>query len=499
MPFTEADRRQLEAHGIPVAEAERQLELLAHPPGHARLDRPCTVGDGIERIESGRSTELQARAAAAAQTGRPSAFVPASGAATRMFKELLAYRARSGHLPRERAEAEDSADARAVLAFADGLARFAFWPELSAAMGGIAAETAARGALRPVLEALLDDAKLGYGSRPKGLIAFHRDGAGARTAFEEHLREAATLLRAADGACRLHVTVSPEHREGFEARLADVRSRLEGALGVRWDVKFSVQANATDTLAGQTGGGPFRGDDDRLVLRPAGHGALLGNLERCGGDLVLIKNIDNITVDSRRRPTLEWSRVLLGRLLELEEAVAHHLARIERGEPGAADSALAFARATFGAAGADAREALERPIRVCGMVPNTGEPGGGPFWVRDPDGSVSPQIVESAQVDADSDSQKAIARAATHFNPVFLVCALRDRAGRPWVLDRFVDPRAVIVTRKSAAGRDLYALERPGLWNGAMARWNTVFVEVPIEVFNPVKTVLDLLRPEHQG
>lgn len=499
MAFLEADRRQLAAHGVAIAEAERQLDLLTRPPGYATLERPCTVGDGIERIEPARSAALQKRAAAAAAAGRLSAFVPASGAATRMFKDLLAWRARPGHLPRERAEAEDSAEARAVIAFADGLARFAFWPELSARMGGFAAETAARGSLRPVLEALLDESRLGYASLPKGLLAFHRDGPTARTAFEEHLREAAVLLRGADGSCRLHVTVSPEHRAGFEARLADVRARLEAALGVRWDVTFSEQDGATDTLAAEPGGAPFRDAAGRLVLRPAGHGALIANLERCGGDLVLLKNIDNVTVDARRGPTIEWSRVLLGRLLELEEQVAEWLARLERGDRDADAGAAGFVRRTFGAPGDDPRAALERPLRVCGMVRNTGEPGGGPFWVRDREGRVTPQIVEGAQVDPASADQQAIVRAATHFNPVFLVCALRDTRGRPWALERFVDPRAVIVTRKSSGGRELLALERPGLWNGAMAHWNTVFVEVPLEVFNPVKTVLDLLRPEHQG
>jgi hypothetical protein len=499
MTFTGADHRQLEMHGVPASEAERQLALLGGPPSYAHLDRPCTPGDGIELIGPERAAALQARAAAAAAAGRLSAFVPASGAATRMFKELLAWRARPGDLLRSEADAEDSADAAVVRAFADGLGRFAFWPELSARLGEASPDVAARGALRPVLDALLGDPGLGYAALPKGLIAFHCDATGARTAFEEHLREAAALLRGADGVCRVHVTVSPEHRNGFEACLADVRRRLEPALGVSWDVQFSVQENATDTLAADPAGGPFRGADGRLVLRPAGHGALIANLERCGGDLVLLKNIDNVTVDARRAPTMEWSGVLFGRLLELEEQAGEHLARLDRGAAGAAAAALAWAHDTFGTASDDAREALERPIRVCGMVRNTGEPGGGPFWVGDPDGGVTPQIVESAQVDPASASQQAIARSSTHFNPVFMVCALRDRAGRPWPLHRYVDERAVIVTPKSSGGRDLLALERPGLWNGAMARWNTVFVDVPLDVFNPVKTVLDLLRSEHQG
>ncbi len=508
MALTDDDQRQLAAQGISAREAERQLALLAHPPGFARLDRPCTPGDGIVQLPAGRQAELESLAAQAAAAGRLSAFVPASGAATRMFKELLAYRARPGVLPLaelDAALAQGSPDARAVRALLDGFDRFAFarpGPPRCATRDD--PDAALARSLRAMLDTLLGEPGLGYAERPKGLLAFHRDGARARTAFEEHLRESALLARAEDGACRAHFTVSPEHRAGFEAVLADVRTRLEGPLGVRWEVAFSEQKPSTDTVAADPAGGPFRDAHGRLVLRPAGHGALLANLAECGGDLVLLKNIDNVTVDARRASALAWSRVLMGLVLELEAESQAWLARLDAEGDAAADGALAFAARAFGvpagaAGAAAARAALERPIRVAGMVRNTGEPGGGPFWVRGGEGGVTPQIVESAQVDPGDAAQQQVAKRATHFNPVFLVCALRDRHGRAWDLERFVDPDAVIVTRKSAGGRELLALERPGLWNGAMARWNTVFVEVPLDVFNPVKTVLDLLRPEHQG
>ncbi len=509
MALTDHDQRQLAAQGISGREAERQLALLAHPPGFARLDRPCTPGDGIVQLSGERQAALESHAARAAAAGRLSVFVPASGAATRMFKELLAYRARPGDLPLvelDAALAQGSPDARAVRALLEGFDRFAFGPEWSAALRAAGHDPGAlrsSGPLRALLDTLLGEPGLGYAERPKGLLAFHRDGARARTAFEEHLREAALLARAADGACRAHFTVSPEHRAGFEAVLADVRARLEGPLDVRWEVAFSEQKPSTDTVAADPAGGPFRDANGRLVLRPAGHGALLANLAECGGDLVLVKNIDNVTVDARRASALAWSRVLTGFVLELEAESRAWLARLDAEGDAAAGGALAFAARAFGTAAepggaAAARAALERPIRVAGMVRNTGEPGGGPFWVRG-EGGTTPQIVESAQVDPGDAAQQQLAKRATHFNPVFLVCSLRDRHGRPWNLETFVDPEAVIVTRKSAGGRELLALERPGLWNGAMARWNTVFVDVPLEVFNPVKTVLDLLRPEHQG
>jgi hypothetical protein len=263
-----------------------------------------------------------------------------------------------------------------------------------------------------------------------------------------------------------------------------------------------VQKAATDTLAASPAGGPFVTDDGRLVLRPSGHGALLDNLAECGGDLVFIKNIDNVQTDAVRAETLRWKKILAGRLVELQRAIFLHVARL-RSRPvndAFAEEAADFARAILGvnAQGAELLRALERPIRVCGVVRNTGEPGGGPYWVRGRDGRVTRQIVEAGQVDAAVDGQRAALREATHFNPVDLVCGLRDVSGAAFDLHAFVDPRTGMVSKKNHLGRELLALERPGLWNGAMAGWTTIFVEVPIATFTPVKTVADLLRPEHQ-
>src|SRR5271169_3102923 len=377
--FSTEDRARIAAQGLTVEEVERQAALLRDPPPAVKLLRPCTAGDGVTRIGEEEHAELLALAAEAARAGRLSKFVPASGAASRMFEFL--------------ARDPDHPDARR---FRDNASSFAFDP------GDL-----------PALLAL-----------PKGLLPFHRYAGAVRTPFEEHLVEAAATVRDAAGVCRVHVTVPPGHRAAFEAVLEGARPRLEGETGARFEVRFSEQAPSTDTVAIDERGALFRDSEGRLLFRPGGHGALLKNLAESGGDVVLVKNVDNV-------------------------------------------------------------------------VPNEGEPGGGPFWVRGPRGETR-QIVESAQVDLANPGQAAIFRAATHFNPVDLACSLRDASGRPFDLPRFVDERAVFIAKKTHEGRTLFALERPGLWNGAMALWETVFVEVPKETFAPVKTALDLLRPEHR-
>jgi hypothetical protein len=459
------DLAQLTARGITPEEAERQLACLARPATFAVLERPCTVGDGIERLAPERVDALLARHAAAAAEGRVSAFVPASGAATRMFRDLIAATELPGPLTPAAFRASASAPARALTRFADELPRFAFAGALErvvAAQGHSLEALRASGPWRPLLDALLAPDGLDAARAPKGLLPFHREKGEVRTAFEEHLVESVAWASDAQRVRRLEVTVSPEHRRGFESLLAARVPALVARHGGEWRVRFSEQHPATDTLPGDPAGGPFRDEHGRLLFRPAGHGALLRNLAESGGDLVFLKNIDNVAVSRAGVVGERWCRALLGLADEI------------------------------------AREVRDRPVRVCGMVPNTGEPGGGPFWVRGADGT-SAQIVESAQIDLSSPAQAAVFHAATHFNPVFMAVALRDAGGRPHDLARFVDESAVIVTRKSHGGRDLLALERPGLWNGSMARWHTRFVEVPLAVFNPVKTVFDLLRPEHQG
>ena len=508
MPFTSQDLDDLQHHGLASEEAERQLALMRDPPPPPRLERACTVGDGIARLDAERQRALAARHDLARDAGEWTRFVPASGAATRMFQDLLKWLAAPAGpvgLDVDAGVAAGDPAARALLEFVEGLPRFAFHDALVAllaANGRPMAGLLDRREYRPILEALMTPDGLGYALLPKGLLAFHRTPGGARTAFDEQLSEGAPLVRDAGGHARFHFTVSPGHEALFRAALETAGSRPE-MHNTRLVVDFSHQSAATDTLAAAIDGGPFRDRDGRLVFRPAGHGALIGNLGAIRTPFAFVKNIDNIAPESRREPSQWWARVLGGLAIELAEQVRHALERLaDASDAGAGGHAMEVLK-TFGLDAPDPgrvalMECLRRPIRVCGMVPNTGEPGGGPFWVRRPDGRVSPQIVESAQVDAKDPGQRAVFAGGTHFNPVFLAARLADPAGGRFDLERFVDPGAVIVTRKSSGGEALVALERPGLWNGAMAGWLTVFVEVPGTVFTPVKTIHDLLRPEHQ-
>ncbi len=501
------DRAQLDEAGISGEEAERQLALLREPPPPTHLLRPCTPGDGIEVLSQARMSALHALHAEAAREGRFTKFVPASGAASRMFADLAKFRGATvtrADVVRRAGEGDKSAVE--TLTFLDHLDLFPFAEALKRAAGGITDD------VRITLDALLGEDGLDYGNLPKGLIPFHRYGDDVRNAFEEHLVEAAGYARDGRGTCRLHFTVSPEHRDRFQDALREVRAGYQAAFGVRLEVGFSTQDASTDTLALDAQGSPFRRDDGTLLLRPGGHGALLHNLNALGAggaDLVFLKNIDNVVPDRLRAPTITWKKAIAGRLLELERKAQEfaHLLATGKAADAVVEETEAFCRDTLHAPAPPSAEAprraylldrLRRPLRVCGVVPNTGEPGGGPFWVQGEDGTVTLQIVEGAQIDANDPQQVKIYASSTHFSPTDLVCALRDPDGHPYDLADYVEPRAVLLARKTHEGRPLLALERPGLWNGAMARWNTVFVEVPLATFTPVKTVNDLLRPEHQ-
>ena len=504
-----ADREQLAALGIAESELARQLACFAR--GFDALDvvGPATLEQGIEVVTPGDRARLHALWQTAARDGRLAKFVPASGAASRMFQVFEARRALDAPLTADeiaRARASERATDRDLARFFDEFDRFAFAPLLRAELRrrGFDDVQVLRGEdRRPVLDAMLAPDGLGFAALPKGLIPFHRTGERARTAFEEHLDEAQEVVRDDSGRCRVHFTVAPDSRARIEAHCAASSTQVE--LG------FSEQGAHTDTIAVDLDDRPLRDAHGRLVFRPGGHGALIGNLDALAADIVFVKNIDNIVPAARRVVVVEYQRLLAGVLIERQQQAHAHWHRLQS-DAAAVTAALDFVQHALhrtppdrvrNASPAEQRDwlldVLARPLRVCGMVRNQGEPGGGPFRVRAKDGGVSLQIVESVQIDRTDQQQEAHLRASTHFNPVDLVCALRGPRGEQLPLDRFVDPDAGFIAKKSKDGTELKALERPGLWNGAMAHWNTVFVEVPVETFNPVKTVIDLLRPAHQG
>ncbi len=496
--FSADDLALFAARGIDAGAASRQLAQLRNPPPGIILDRPCTLGDGIFRIEPEQQGSFIDRGDAAAAAGRVTKFVPASGAATRMFKDLIAA-LQSSRRPSASPAARELFEQLDSFPFAEELRRRTKIDDT------VEHEQEERKILTTLLE------EMGYAQKPKGLIPFHRTDQ-VRTAFEEQLLEGTRYARAADHRCRMHFTVAPEFRAEFESTLASITPYIEQRRrGAALDVGFSEQHPATDTLAIDGQGEPFRQADGSLLFRPGGHGSLLRNLGAFRGDVVAIKNIDNILPDEASGEVVRWKRILIGYLVGVQNDVFEMLTRCSQQDvsEAAIDRAIAFAAFRFSRRPEhplntleEKREfvftALDRPIRICGVVKNEGEPGGAPFWVIERDGTRSVQIVESSQVDAENAAQVRIFKASTHFNPVDIVCGLHSWKGEPYELERFVDPDSIFTSKKTHEGRELTALERPGLWNGAMARWNTICVEVPASTFVPVKTVFDLLRPQHQ-
>jgi len=509
MKWTDRDLEQFQTKGIDLAEIEEQLRRFREGFPFVQIDRPATVGDGIERLTAGEIdgyVDYYERRRGL----KPVKFVPASGAASRMFKDLFSFREQLA------GSGQSSPDMpKAVMDFFQNIEKFAFYEDLKRAMektGNRLEAALAEKKYGLILETLLDETGLNYGAMPKGLLKFHKYPSGSRTPVEEHLVEAAHYCRADNGEAHIHFTVSPEFTEAFRECASQAAARLEKELNTRFVVSFSVQHSATDAIAVDMNNEAFRDDDGSILFRPAGHGALLQNLDQLDHDLIFIKNIDNVVPDRLKGEIYRYKKALAGLLLERQEKIFAYLKMLERPEElsnANLDEMLDFAvsKLSIQAGGAFAsakekadflRKKFNRPLRVCGMVKNEGEPGGGPYFIRNQEGEVSLQIVESSQVDMTNESQKRIFSEATHFNPVDLAVAVRDYKGNKFDLKRFVDPETGFISKKSKNGRDLKALELPGLWNGSMADWNAIFVEVPAETFNPVKTVNDLLRSGHQ-
>ena len=477
--FTEQDIALIEARGVSIEEVTQQIENFRNGFPSLPIVRAASGGDGVKQLSDEEVSAAESLYNSRMEQLRTIKFVPASGAATRMFKELFEY-------------VNDDKRTAGIDKLIVNLEKFAFFPELAKYLKPQIED-------KDVVRNIIIDG-LEYGAKPKGLVTFHAYKEGARKPVEEHLVEAA--LYASNGTTAdIHFTVSPEHQAGFEALLNERQGHYEQKFGIKYNVSFSVQSPATDTIAVNPDNTPFRTDDGKLLFRPAGHGALITNLDKLNADIIFVKNIDNVTTDARKADTITFKRVLAGELLRLQARSFELLEALKRGEDVVSEAAAFLSeelccKLPTNASRELIEESLDRPIRVCGMVKNEGEPGGGPFWVRDDKGREQLQIAESSQI---AKEDMHLMKEATHFNPVDLVCGVMRYDGTKYDLTKYTDPKTGFISSKSAGGRELRAQELPGLWNGAMANWNTIFVEVPISTFSPVKVVQDLLRPEHQS
>lgn len=512
MKFTEKDIQQLKEKGISVKQVENQLNNFVNGFPYIRLVRTATLGNGIKAVSSNEIHEFINKYEREANLIRLK-FVPASGAATRMFKALFEFESAFSMSGFDSSILANEAY-KHVKEFFENLKKFAFYPALEnllAHSGKEINKLMQTSHFNEILDALLGVDGMNYRNLPKGLILFHRYNEGNRTAVEEHLAEGAAYAKNANNVVKIHLTVSPEHLDAFKQTINHARDKLGKVYGVSYEITFSDQKSSTDTVAVDKENQLFRDSNGRLLFRPAGHGALLENLCDLDADIIFIKNIDNVVPDHLSSDTVRFKKVLAGLLLHLREKIFGYLH--ELGKKSIANDTLKAIRnflekdlcihfSQKKLSDAEQKELfykkLNRPIRVCGMVKNTGEPGGGPFWAENPDGTVSLQIVETSQIDMKNMFQQTTHGSSTHFNPVDIVCTIKDYKGEKFDLHKRVDHSTGFISKKSKNGVSLKAQELPGLWNGSMSDWNTVFVEVPATTFNPVKTVNDLFRHEHQ-
>jgi len=514
--FTPQDLIQIKGKGIEPERVNKQLAQFRQGFPSISLSRPATAGDGLKTFD--REEKEYFRDYFDTQAGKYKLlkFVPASGAATRMFKHLFEFVASVQNDPSASAKLMSDQGFNSVYNFITNIRQFAFFYGLQTVLhkdGKKLEQLLIDKDYSTIVEYVLMENGLDYANLPKALLAFHRYPDGFRVAAEEHLVEAAHYTTDNHRNTGIHFTLSPEHVEKFYERINNIKEKYEKLFKVHFDITHSIQKSSTDTIAVDEENNPFRHADGSLLFRPAGHGALLDNLNDSDAEVVFIKNIDNIVPDHLKPTTFEYKKLLGGYLLEMLDMIFSFLNKVEANEVSekevndmlqlATDRFNIYLPAGISEANAETKKKflfsqLNRPIRVCGMVKNIGEPGGGPFWVENEQGETSLQIVESSQINLKDPGQNQVFNASTHFNPVDLVCSVRDFKGNAFNLHDFVDESTGFISLKSSGGRNLKAMELPGLWNGAMADWITVFVEVPLITFNPVKTVNDLLRSEHQ-
>ena len=504
--LSQDDLKQIAGKGITEAQVATQLEEFKQGFPFLKLEAAAGIGNGIAAPDGEeRSKYIDAWNAYKAEGKKIVKFVPASGAASRMFKDMFAF------LNGDHDEPQTDFEKK----YFDNIDKFAFYDELDAAClkneGKGIKQLMAEGNYKAVVANMLEGKGLNYGQLPKGLLLFHKYAEGPRTPLEEHLVEGA-LYAASNGEAHIHFTVSHEHRELFKAKVEEKCDAYAKKYGIKYDVSFSEQKPSTDTIAANPDNTPFRNDDGSLLFRPGGHGALIQNLNDIDADVVFIKNIDNVVPDRLKDDTVTYKQLIAGVLVTLQAKAFGYLRLLDTGSYTHEQLAemIQFVQRDLCCRKADIKELedaelviylrkkLNRPMRVCGVVKNAGEPGGGPFLTYNQDGTVSLQILESSQIDKSNEQYMRMFTEGTHFNPVDLVCAVKDYKGQPFNLPDYVDKTTGFISSKSKNGRELKALELPGLWNGAMSDWSTVFVEVPLSTFNPVKTVNDLLREQHQ-
>lgn len=504
--LSQQDLNQLAQKGISEAQIERQLGEFKTGFPFLRLEAAAAIGKGIvaPTADEGKAY-IEAWQQYKAEGRKVVKFVPASGAASRMFKDMFAFVDADYDVPTTDFEKK----------YFENIEKFAFYGELDKACqkncGKGIKELMGAGEYKAVAAQMLKAEGLNYGQLPKGLLLFHNYPEGPRTPMEEHLVEGA-LYAASNGEAHVHFTVSHEHMELFKQKVAQKADQYAQKYGIKYDITFSEQKPSTDTIAANPDGTPFRNPDGSLLFRPGGHGALIENLNEIEADVIFVKNIDNVVPDRLKQDTVEWKQIIAGVLVSLQKKAFEYLRLLDTGRytHEQVEEIIRFVQQDLCCRKADIKELedadlviylrkkLNRPMRVCGVVKNVGEPGGGPFLTYNQDGTVSLQILESSQIDKSNKEYMEMFTKGTHFNPVDLVCAVKDYQGKPFDLPKYVDPTTGFISQKSKNGKELQALELPGLWNGAMSDWSTVFVEVPLSTFNPVKTVNDLLRDQHQ-
>jgi hypothetical protein len=510
--LSQSDLTQINELGISPENINKQLSAFKNGFPFLKIVKAASVGDGIIRLECSEVDDLVDLFKS--YEGKRVKFVPASGAATRMFKNLYEF---LENFKNNRENIFDDKSFNSVWNFFENIKNFAFYDDLEKALSSnkySITELFEAKDYPTILKALLQPYSLNYGNLPKGLLKFHKYPNQVRTALEEHIVEGAQYSRMTNNEVIIYLTVSPEHKESFQKLIDNVLPYFKEAHGVEFSIIFTEQKKSTDTIAVDEENSPFRDNEGKLVFRPGGHGALIENLNDIESEIVFIKNIDNVVPDRLKPQTVLYKKALAGLLISYQSLIFDYLSQLQEND----NQPLEFLQEVldftinelciippieFEISNASALQnylisKLNRPIRVCGMVKNEGEPGGGPFWAINPDGSTSLQIVESSQIDLSNDGVKEVFNSSTHFNPVDLICGITDVDGQKFDLTKFTDPNTGFITIKSKDGRQLKAQELPGLWNGAMSDWITIFVEVPLITFNPVKTINDLLREQHQ-